>query len=290
METGRIYSSILNIKWDALGISRDGLTCALYRGPPIRRRVLLKLNPLLLLASLIAISPLNAKPTEIVVRVISQDAKFVGESMGGAEVILRDAKSGNILAKGVTSGGTGDTEKIMAAKGRSPDRASDTAAAFRTTIDIKRPLLVRVEISGPLGFPKTMQRAMSERWLIPGPSASVGDGWVIELPGLAVRMIAPTPSLFTRGQPNVLTAEVQLMCGCPITPGGLWNSANYDVRAEIRQRGMLREEILLPFVAAPGRFEANWTPKTSGKADLIIIASNRITGNTGVLTKKIQVK
>lgn len=251
---------------------------------------MLKLKPLLLLASLAAVSPLHAKPTEIVVRVISQDAKFVGDSMGGAEVILRDAKSGAILAKGVTRGGTGDTDKIMAAKGRSPERASDTAAAFRTTIEIERPLLVRLEIKGPLGFPKTMQRAMSERWLVPGSAASARDGWLIELPGLALRMIDPAPSFFKRGQSHNVTAEVQLMCGCPITAGGLWDAENYDVTAEVRQGGILREEVSLPFVAAPGRFSANWTPKISGRADLIFVARNRTTGNTGVLTEKIHVR
>ena len=231
-----------------------------------------------------------AEPTEVVVRVISQDAKFVGDSMGGAEVILSDAKNGQILAKGITSGGTGDTDKIMAAKGRSPARASDTAASFRTTIDIKRPLLVRVEIKGPLGFPKTMQRATSERWLVPGQNAVVSDGWVVELPGLAVRLIDPVPVAFIREQKHVLTAEVQLMCGCPITPAGLWDSANYEVSARVRQGGKLREVVLLPFSAAPGRFAASWTPKTKGKADLIIIARNRTTGNTGVLTERIRVK
>lgn len=250
----------------------------------------MKLNLFLLLASLTAVSPLHARPTEIVVRVMSQDAKFVGDSMGGAEVVLRDAKSGTIFAKGVTSGSTGDTEKIMAPKGRSPNRASEPVAAFRTAIDINRPTLVRVEIKGPLGFPKTMQRAVSERWLVPGQTAGGGEGWVVELPGLAVRMVSPTPSLFKRGQSNAMTAEVQLMCGCPITPGGLWDSAHYDVRAEVRQGGVLREEVALPFAAVPGRFATNWTPNISGKADLIIIAHNRVTGNTGVLTEKIMVK
>lgn len=231
-----------------------------------------------------------AEPTEVVVRVISQDAKFVGDSMGGAEVVLRDTKSDKILAKGITSGGTGDTEKIMAAKGRSPARASDTAASFRTTIDVQRPLLVRVEIKGPLGFPNTMQRTTSERWLVPGQNAGDNDGWVVELPGLAVRLLDPMPIAFIRGEAQILTAEVQLMCGCPITPAGLWDSANYEVVAEVRQDGKLREVVLLPFSAAPGRFAASWTPKTKGKADLIIIARNRTTGNTGVLTERIRVK
>ena len=56
-----------------------------------------------------------AEPTQIVVRVISQDGKFVGDHTGGASVTLRDAKTGKVLALGSTKGGTGNTDRIMAA-------------------------------------------------------------------------------------------------------------------------------------------------------------------------------
>jgi len=36
------------------------------------------------------------------VRVLGKDSKFVGSSMGGARVILRDAETGEMLAQGVT--------------------------------------------------------------------------------------------------------------------------------------------------------------------------------------------
>ena len=235
-------------------------------------------------------APAFATPTEVVVRVISQDAKFVGDTMGGAEVILRDARSGVILAKGVTSGETGDTSRIMASSGRSPQRATEVAAAFRTQIDLDRPTLIRVEIKGSLGAPDTMQRASSERWLVPGQSAIVGDGWVIELPGLAIKFASEPSTVFQRGTTSELTAEVQLMCGCPITPGGLWDAADYEVSAELRRAGSVRERVELPFVAAPGRFKVSWMPQISGKFELVIVARNRATGNTGVLKRKVTVR
>ncbi len=64
-----------------------------------------------------------AEPTEITIRVLSKDGKFVGTSMGGARVILRDADTGEILAQGVTAGGTGDTARIMHARRRPPCHA-----------------------------------------------------------------------------------------------------------------------------------------------------------------------
>ena len=39
-----------------------------------------------------------AEPTDLVIRVISEGGKFVGTSMGGAEIILRDVRSGEVLA------------------------------------------------------------------------------------------------------------------------------------------------------------------------------------------------
>lgn len=54
-----------------------------------------------------------AVPTEIVVKVKSKDGKFIGSSMGGVLITLKDAHTGELLAKSVTKGGTGDTDLIM---------------------------------------------------------------------------------------------------------------------------------------------------------------------------------
>jgi len=59
--------------------------------------------------------PIAAEPTAVDVRVISKGAKFVGTSMGGCEVVIRDAETGEILARGKTAGSTGDTDRIMRA-------------------------------------------------------------------------------------------------------------------------------------------------------------------------------
>lgn len=241
-------------------------------------------------AMLLAASPALAEPTEVVVRVISQDAKFVGDSMGGAEVVLRDSVSGGVIAQGVTTGGTGDTALIMAQNGRSPLRASDGAASFRSVVEIDRPTLVRVEVRGPLGFPQTMQRAVSERWLIPGQSAAAGDGWVVELPGLAIRLLGNWQNDVRQGVATELTAEVQLMCGCPITPGGMWNAADYEVVMQVRRGGILMQTQAFAFAEAPGKFRALWSPDISGEAQVTIIARNRVTGNTGVLTDQVVIR
>lgn len=59
------------------------------------------------------VSPALAEPTQVVVRAVSKDAKFIGDSMGGVDVTLTDAKSGKVLARGKVAGATGDTKKIV---------------------------------------------------------------------------------------------------------------------------------------------------------------------------------
>ena len=54
-----------------------------------------------------------AAETRLVVRARARDGKFVGTSMGGVRVVLRDAQSGQVLASGVTSGSTGNTQTLM---------------------------------------------------------------------------------------------------------------------------------------------------------------------------------
>lgn len=233
-----------------------------------------------LLPILLTTAPALAEPTSVTVHAISQDAKFIGDSMGGVEVVLRDAKTGKELAKGITAGDTGDTNKIMEAVGRSPMRTSPGAAHYSTSLDISVPTLVRVELRGPLGRPLTMQSAMSDRWLVPGVSAAAGNAWVVELPGLAIEVDGI--SNLTQGQSTTLTAKVSLMCGCPITDGGLWDAADYQVVAILRQKDQPPEQTRLSFVATPGQFSATLTPSFSGKGELWITARNKRTGNTGV--------
>jgi hypothetical protein len=210
-----------------------------------------------LLPMLLATAPATAEPTSVTVHAISQDAKFIGDSMGGVEVVLRNANTGKQLAKGITAGDTGNTKKIMEAVGRSPLRTTPEAAHYSTTLDISVPTLVRVELRGPLGRPLTMQIATSERWLVPGISAVAGNAWVVELPGLAIEVDG-------------------------ITDGGLWDAAEYEVISELRRKGQPTERTPLSFSAAPGQFTGTITPSFSGKGELWIIARNKRTGNTGV--------
>lgn len=227
----------------------------------------------------------KAEPTQVTVRVISQDAKFVGDAMGGARVTLRDADSRRILATGVTKGGTGDTDKIMQTTGRSPLRATPEAAAFTATIDIDVPTRVSLEVQGPLGRPGSLIHSATERWIMPGRPIALGNGWTIELPGLAI-----TPASKVNGQALAIQAKVELMCGCPITVGGMWDAAEYNVEASLWQRKRQITKVELTFLTAPGGFAANIPLPRRGRYRLVIFAQNARTGNSGYSEEILHVR
>lgn len=229
-------------------------------------------------------TPANAEPTEIVVRVISEDAKFIGDSMGGASVVLRAAQSGRVLARGKTSGGTGNTALIMQANGRSPVISTPDAAAFITQVDINEPTLIDLEVTGPDARPGSQIRIVSQRWVMPGQPVNIGDGWVVELPGLS---ISPTASAVRDSAADgtrafTVSAKVELLCGCPITPGGVWDAKDYQVTASIWQHGRRVSEFPLQFTEAPGGFAGRIVLPVKGKVRMFIHALNVVTGNSGV--------
>ena len=48
--------------------------------------------------------------TKVTVRVIARAGKFLGDDIGGAEVTIRDVRTGALLASGRTSGGSGPAD------------------------------------------------------------------------------------------------------------------------------------------------------------------------------------
>ena len=237
-----------------------------------------------LTAVMLLATPALAEPTAVTVRVISQDAKFVGDSTGGAQVILRDAESGQVLSEGITTGGTGNTERIMQSAGRSPLRATDDAAAFHAMLDIVRPTLVELEVKGALGRPGSAVRVTAQRWMMPGVPVTVGDGWSIELPGLAV-----SPSVWIEPDGLQIAAKVEPMCGCPLTPDGLWDAGDYEVEASLWQADREERKVELAFAISPGGFAGTLPLPKAGRYTLVLFARNRVTGSSGLGRIEVEV-
>lgn len=240
---------------------------------------------LLGLAVLLGAATAYAEPTEIVVRVLSKDAKFVGSSMGGVQVLLRDAETGEILAKGVTAGGTGDTKRLMNDDaGRRALLSDDSAAKFVATIDLQEPRLIEADIFGPLAQPQAAHRALASQWVVPGRHLNGGDGWVIELPGFAVDILSPPAHIKLApdtGQVSV-EANVTMMCGCPIEPEGIWDANKYEVKALVKRDGKKVSTVDMGYAGQTSQFSGTIPVDAPGVYDVTVYAYDPQNGNTGV--------
>ena len=145
---------------------------------------------LIALAGVLSFSLLDAAPTRIVVRAKSKDAKFIGTSVGGARVVIKDSETGKILSEGLTSGGTGNTRKIMTDPKTRFGRITDASTAkFEAVINIEEPRLVTVEVDAPYGMKPKMVSSSTQVWLIPGKDIS-GEGLILEIPGFSINASA----------------------------------------------------------------------------------------------------
>ncbi len=225
-----------------------------------------------------------AEPTPITVRVMSKDAKFVGTSMGGVKVTLRDAHTGEILATGLTKGGTGNTKLLMHENaGRRATLSDASAAKFEATLDLDAPRMIEVEAYGPVGQPQAAHRVLSSQWVVPGKGITGGDGWVLELPGFVVDVLAPPAHVKLGATDKVdVKANVVMMCGCPIAPGGLWDASKYEVEAIVSRDGEEVARVPLSFAGETSQFAGSVPIEKAGTYDIIVYAHDPANGNTGL--------
>jgi hypothetical protein len=219
-------------------------------------------------------APAQAEPTHIMIRALSQDAKFIGDHTGGVDVTLRDAASGKVLSQG----GTGDTNRIMKTPHvRGTPMADAETAGFDAVIDISRPTRVEVEARGPLGQPGAAITVRSAMWVLPGQSI-LGDGWVLGFPGLVV-----TPDLTAADNGDLkLNAKVTMMCGCPISPGGVWDEANYRIEADILDRNVALSHVRLTYAGQPSQFTSTLPRPPGRRLSVRVTAIQLNSPNVGV--------
>lgn len=225
----------------------------------------------------------HAAPTRVTVRAIAKGSKFIGTSMGGARIIIRDVDTGELLAQGVTQGSTGDTARIMTdPRRRGEPLSTPDAAGFTTTLELDRPRLVEIEAYGPLAQRQAITRATVTQWLIPGQDI-VGDGVVLELPGLVVDVLAPAAhaSLGGRTRKVDIDANITMMCGCPITPGGLWDANQLRVSAVVKRDGKTVGTHPLRYAGTTSRFIGSIDVTRPGTYEIVVLASDPL-GNTGL--------
>ncbi len=242
-------------------------------------------NKYLMLILAMSWSVAQATETRIDIRVISQGAKFIGTSMGGVQIALHDVDTGELLAQGKTTGGTGDTDRIMKQpQQRESVLATESAAVFSTKLDLDEPRQVRVTATGPLAQRQAMNSVSASQWIVPGKHITGGNGWLLEMPGFAVDILDPPAHYSVSGLPAEIpiTVNVTMMCGCPVTAGGLWDAEQYEISTLIKRDGTFVQEQPLDYAGASSQFTGTLIMDQPGSYEVTAYAYNPATGNTGV--------
>jgi hypothetical protein len=233
-----------------------------------------------------------AEPTEIVVRVIAKDAKFIGhEDTGGVQITLRDAETGEVLAQGLTSGGNGRTAKIMMTGHLRRDTFFEGASKFSATIDLQRPRLIAVTATGPMIPKGAAMTVTSTQWVLPGKSVNGGDGWVLELPGFAIALVDPLPAavrLDGKAAEIPIRAKITMQCDCQIQPDGLWDPNKLQIGAMLEKDGKSYPGTPLTYAGKPSMFDGRITLREPGDYTVDVYAYDPANGNTGLI--KVPVK
>lgn len=229
-------------------------------------------------------SPALADPTEIEVRVLARGAKFLGGYQAPVRVTLADADTGEVLAQGMTSGTTGDTQRILGKGADSGGKLSTPdSAVFRSTIDLDRPRRVTASVTGPLSQPQAAVTATSTQWILPGRSLTAGDGWLLELPGLIVDVATPVAYQSVKAGTIIpLRAGVTMLCGCPISADGPWRAGDMTVEAFVGVDGGPQQRITLNFDAETAIYGASIRTEKPGLYEVEIRAWMGPSNNAGV--------
>lgn len=237
------------------------------------------------------------KRTRVDVRVIAKGGKYLGDDIGGALVTIEDVHTGESLARGTTSGGSGVTNLMDVCVTQSEVLPVEQASVFTATLDLEGPRLVRVTAFGPLAAQQSSNTVSLTQWVYPGrdiTGGKKGGGLLLEIPGLIVQVLNPPTHALPATAPESLQirANVTMMCGCPISPNTDWKPEEFDVTAAIKGPKGYSAESKLAFDAKaphgmPSQFVWEWkVPKNKTKQmqiyEITICAFQPVTGNTGV--------
>lgn len=236
----------------------------------------------LLSVLLFCFGSLAAQETTIMVRALAKDAKFIGSSIGGAKIIVRNAETGEILDQGFTSGSTGDTKLILKTPQERYDTLSDEkTAGFKAELNIEEPTFIKVEAHAPFNKKQARVVSSTQLWVIPGKNIT-GDGLILDIPGFVVDILSPQTHERIKSSEEVsLKANIVMMCGCPVTEDGTWDANQYEVKAIIDAEGTESREVVLKPTEKASTFKAK-TNLDKGYYTITVYAFDPLTGNTGV--------
>ena len=242
---------------------------------------------LFILSIFLGFSAFSQTNTNITIRAKAKDAKFIGTSIGGAMIIVRNADNGTILAQGMAEGSTGNTNKIMReSKDRYTQISDEASAKFVAELKLNKPQFITIEVISPYANRQAQILASTQIWAIPGKHID-GDGIIIEIPGFIIDILDPHTHRFIskedlpKGELKV-RANIVMMCGCTISDGGLWDGSDMEVKAMVYQKDQLVGTYPMEITDTVNIFEGIIPMTQTGPIEIIVYAYDAKTSNTGV--------
>jgi hypothetical protein len=237
----------------------------------------------------------------MMVRVQAKGGKFLADDIGGAEVTIRDARTGRWLGGGRVQGtdsGTLQRAYVPSASlsavvtpGNPPVVQwlvpGPTTSGLTVELPLTHPTLLEIEAYGPLGGLQSAQRVVTRAWAVPGQPITQGPGFVVELPGLVVQVQQPPTHLeYSVPTPVSFVVNVTMMCGCPIGSGVAWIPSDFTVTAAVERigSGAPPATVIFSMLQDPSIFHGSFDMKAPGFYQAAITAVQKSTGNTGTGT------
>lgn len=262
---------------------------------PATNMTISSLRPISILATLILLGPGGAQltaqtTTRVMVRVTANDAKIIGSAVGGASVTIRDSATGEVLASGIQEGGTGSTRSIMGPRERGGVvYHTEGAAGFLAELELSEPTWVEIEATGPLGTPDALRRTSRTTLLVPGQDV-LGEGIVLDLLGFTVELTGPViGSSLPAGRVVEVGARVTMLCGCPTSPGGTWDSDAYSIVARELRDGRVVQEVRMEYAGTTSMYRGSLEPMSPGPVEIEVLAMDPAKGNFGVGRERFEV-
>ena len=232
----------------------------------------------------------DPKPTRILVRVVAHGAMVLGREVGGARITITDLETKQVLATGIQQGEAGDQNQIMRTPHlmEEPVYSARPAAAFTTTLELRKPTLVVITAEGPLAHPASMQQTSETVLLIPGHDLT-NDGIVLHLYGYIVQIEHPKPGQALIAKDDVtLRASVRTLSGTLVRPHGDWDSRKIRIYGEVLIGDRIIDRLQMFYSNETGTFDAPFfVPKPDEAPNgitLRMVATDLSMGNSGVGT------
>lgn len=234
--------------------------------------------------------------TRVEVRAIAQGGKFLGNDIGGAEVTVRDAFTGEWIEGGRIAGGSGDTADIMTTpRTWGTPVPVEGSSVFGFALDLVQPRLLEITVHGPLGSLQSARRVTVQQWVAPGMHLVGTRGVQVVIPGQLVEIVAPATHTKVEIAPGLpqrihIHANVAMMCGCPI--GGdapiFWPVGQFAVTALVYELvdanppRLLEPPVPMTYAGTASQFHGTWTMPGAGFYEIVVVARETSSNNTGV--------